>query len=92
MIAKPMSLLGSAGSNLTTNPTPFSAHDSIIWPIYGAAVVGMDSTTQICKQPKSRLNVCNERLQVLQEGPRLLRRSVAGHGNFQQPLRSIKLG
>ena len=31
MIAKPMSLLGSAGSNLTTNSTPFSAHESIIW-------------------------------------------------------------
>ena len=30
MIAKPMSLLGSAGSNLTTNSTPFSAHESII--------------------------------------------------------------
>jgi len=49
-------------------------------------------TTQICKQPESRLNVCKERLQVLQAGPRLLRRTVAGHGNFQQPLRSIKLG
>ena len=49
-------------------------------------------TTQICKQPESRLNVCKERLQVLQEGPRLLRRTVANRGNFQRPLRSIKLG
>ena len=49
-------------------------------------------TTQICKQPESRLNVSQERLQVLQEGPRLLGRTVAGHGNFQEPLRSIKLG
>ena len=49
-------------------------------------------TTQICKQPESRLNIGKERLQVLQAGPRLLGRTVAGHGNFQQPLRSIKLG
>jgi hypothetical protein len=36
--------VGSVGSNLTTMSTPFSPHDSMIWPIYGAALVGIDTT------------------------------------------------
>jgi hypothetical protein len=49
-------------------------------------------TTQICKYPESGLNVCKERSHAVQAGPRLLKRTVADRGNFQQSLRSIKLG
>src|SRR5215469_10713928 len=45
MIVKPMSLLGSAGSNLTTSATPFSAHNSMTSPKCGAALVDMDTNS-----------------------------------------------
>lgn len=48
--------------------------------------------TQIYKQPESRLNVCKERSQIFEARPRLLSRTVAGPGNFQQPPRSIEFG